>query len=408
MIMWRAHTTSVCFFSLKSRGLYTARCCFQFWLSLPHWLCDLCILLLLLQRSTAVQVRSSVWLMPQNQPSGRGLLPSPTAWSSDQHPVAMLADVSRHALGRTEGRGLGFGQLVCTHTGSVWNANPLQMGTQTTMPCAQVEDSGLLGPLQSPNWVKMCLISTVVFLPVSIIPRVEECLSLSVGDRILCLRSLTAHFCKSVCFFVSCQSHMSRHPLEGYCELSCQLGKGGVKALDHLVWISWVEGLKGWKRVGEDGDISHFFPTLQQVLCSCANSQYLSSIAGALKATRNWEGSGVTIWVSDVNSAATVFHPLLSRPISVDMSPGSVRESVSNQGKREVSKLSRELFLWGDAWDTQKNLYVCLSVALPGRICQQLYWHIHNVLACPGQLFVLVVQALAFQAIFGRLCQFCV
>ena len=73
--------------------------------------------LLLLQRSTAVQVRSSVRLMPQNRPSGRGLLPSPTAWSSDQHHLAMLVDVSRHTLGRTEGRGLGFGQLVRTHTG---------------------------------------------------------------------------------------------------------------------------------------------------------------------------------------------------------------------------------------------------------------------------------------------------
>ena len=48
------------------------------------------------------------------------------------------------------------------------------MGTQTTMPCAQAEDSGLLGPLQAPNWVKVCLISTVVFLPVSIVPRVEN------------------------------------------------------------------------------------------------------------------------------------------------------------------------------------------------------------------------------------------
>ena len=74
-------------------------------------------MLLLLQRSAAVQVRSSVQLMPQNQPSGRGLLPSPTAWSSDQHPVAMLADISRHTLGRTEGRGLGFDQLVRAHTG---------------------------------------------------------------------------------------------------------------------------------------------------------------------------------------------------------------------------------------------------------------------------------------------------
>ena len=302
----------------------------------------------------------------------------------------------------------GLVSLSALTQGSVWNANPLQMGTQTTMPCAQAEDSGLLGRLQSPNWVMVCLISTVVFLPVSIVPRVEKCLGLSVGDRIQCLRSLTADFCKSVCFFISCQSHMSRHPLEGYCELSCQLGKGGVHALDHLVWISWVEGLKGWKRVGEDGDISLFFPTLQQVLCSCTNSQYLGSIVGALKATRNWEGSGVTIWVSDVDSAATIFHPLLSRPISVDMSPGGVRESVSDQGKREVSELSRELFLWGDDWDTQKNLYVCLSVGLPGGICQQLYWHIHNVLVWPGQFFVLVVQALAFEAIFGGLCQVCV
>ena len=52
-----------------------------------------------------------------NQPSGRGLLPSPTAWSPDQHHVALLADVSRHILGRTEGCGLRFGQLVRTHTG---------------------------------------------------------------------------------------------------------------------------------------------------------------------------------------------------------------------------------------------------------------------------------------------------
>ena len=64
------------------------------------------------------------------------------------------------------------------------------------MPCAQAEDSGLVSPLQSPNWVKVCLISTVVFLPVSIVPRVEKCLGLFVGDRILCLRSLTADFCK--------------------------------------------------------------------------------------------------------------------------------------------------------------------------------------------------------------------
>ena len=70
------------------------------------------ILFLIVQRSTAVQVRSSVRLMPQIQPSSRGLLLSPIAWLPDQHLAAMLADVSRYILGRTEGRGLGFGQLV--------------------------------------------------------------------------------------------------------------------------------------------------------------------------------------------------------------------------------------------------------------------------------------------------------
>ena len=76
-------------------------------------------LIFLLQRSTAVQVRSSVRLMPQNQPSCIGLLPSATAWSLDQHHATMLADVSRNILGRTEGRVLGFGQLVRTHTGNI-------------------------------------------------------------------------------------------------------------------------------------------------------------------------------------------------------------------------------------------------------------------------------------------------
>ena len=57
------------------------------------------------------------------------------------------------------------------------------MGTQTTVPCAQAEDSGLVSPLQSPNWVKVCLVSTVFFLPVSIVPGMEKCLGLSVCDR---------------------------------------------------------------------------------------------------------------------------------------------------------------------------------------------------------------------------------
>ena len=83
------------------------------------------------------------------------------------------------------------------------------------------------------------------------------------------------------------------------------------------------------------------------MICSLANGQYFNSIAGALKAIRSWEGSGVTILVP-----------------GVDMSLGIVRESVSNQGKGEVSELSRVLIHCGDAWDTQKHLYVFLSISL--------------------------------------------
>ena len=43
---------------------------------------------------------------------------------------------------------------------------------------------------------------------------------------------MTADFCKSVGCFISRQPHMSRHPLVGHGILRCQLGKGGVQALD--------------------------------------------------------------------------------------------------------------------------------------------------------------------------------
>ena len=71
--------------------------------------------LLLLKPSTAMQVRSSVRSVPQNQPSGWCLLPSPKSWLPDQHHTAMLADISQHILVRNEGSALRFGQLVRTH-----------------------------------------------------------------------------------------------------------------------------------------------------------------------------------------------------------------------------------------------------------------------------------------------------
>ena len=90
-------------------------------------------LLLLLHRMTAVHVRSSVRLMPQNQSSGRGLLPNPTAWSPHQHHAAILADVSRRILGR----GLGLGQFVRTHTEKCLKCQSSSDGySDHSAPCA--------------------------------------------------------------------------------------------------------------------------------------------------------------------------------------------------------------------------------------------------------------------------------
>ena len=144
-------------------------------------------------------------------------------------------------------------------------------------------------------------------------------------------------------------------------ELSAWQGRRagpGSSGLDQL--SSGLVGLTGSQQKWR------YFPfvlTLKQVLCSCANGQYFSSVVGALKATRNREGSGVTIWVSDVDSAAAIFQFFLNRPIGVDMSPGSVRESVSNQDEGEVSELSRELFL-EEMPGTRRN--ICTSASLSG------------------------------------------
>ena len=100
-------------------------------------------------------------------------------------------------------------------------------------------------------------------------------------------------------------------------------------------------------RVDRESVKMPIFPVCFPLSNSCANGECLSSMVGALKATRNREGSGVTIWVSDVDSTAAIFHSCLSRPVGVDMSPDIVSESVSNRGKGGVSELSCELFLWG-------------------------------------------------------------
>ena len=110
------------------------------------------------------------------------------------------------------------------------------MDTQTTVPCAQAEDSGLLCQLQSPHWVKVCLVSTVFFHPVSVVPRVEKCLGLSVRDRVLCLTvclflsafltvavSLWLSVCLSVCQSPSLPLLPSRYASVCECVCTCLL-----------------------------------------------------------------------------------------------------------------------------------------------------------------------------------------
>ena len=70
--------------------------------------------------------------------------------------------------------------------------------------------------------------------------------------------------------------------------------------------------------------------------------------------------------------------------------------------------------LWSCSFEvmpgTPRNILyiICLSVEPPSRICQQLYWRIHNVFVCPELFLVVVVRALALEAIFGRLPGLCV
>ena len=116
------------------------------------------------------------------------------------------------------------------------------MGTQTTMPCAQAEDSGLLGPHQSPNWVKVCLVSTILFLPVTIELGVEKYLvsylsvwSLTSPSLFTCMLSLLVTFffshseacCMNMYYRILVNKNESRKVFLSWlqCRQSCQLFK---------------------------------------------------------------------------------------------------------------------------------------------------------------------------------------
>ena len=61
----------------------------------------------------------------------------------------MFVDISLHSLGRAERRGQHLVSFAALTQGRVRNADPVQVGIQNTVHCAQVENDGLLGPPQS-------------------------------------------------------------------------------------------------------------------------------------------------------------------------------------------------------------------------------------------------------------------
>ena len=182
------------------------------------------------------------------------------------------------------------------------------------MPCAQAETSGLLGPLQSPNWVKVYMVSTVFFLPVSILPGVEKCLGLSIGDGYMSAEPDCRFLQVCLLFHFTPVPH-EQAPIRRVLktELSAWQGRSAGPG---------SSGLDQFRACGVDRESVKMaiFPIFYHSPTG-ALQQYLSSVVGTLKAIRNREGSGVTIWVSDVDSSAAIFHSL---PVGVDMSPDIV------------------------------------------------------------------------------------
>ena len=154
--------------------------------------------------------------------------------------------------------------------------------------------------LQSPNWVKVCLVSTVFFLPPfsffqSPLNREWRCVLASIC-RLQGSVSAEPHcrflqVCLLFCFLSVPHEQASTAGILRT-DRSAWQGRSagpGLSGLDQLSGgLSGLTGRRGrWRYVP--------FVSHSQVLCSCTNGQYFSLIAGALKATRNREESCVTI-----------------------------------------------------------------------------------------------------------------
>ena len=273
----------------------------------------------------------------------------------------MFADISWHILGRTEGHGQGFGQHVSNLSGKS------QMAIQTTVPCVQADSKWSVGPTlvsESSQGVPgnyCCLSSTLLWIVLGLLSWPL------VGDKVVCLQSLTANFCKSAVSFPVSPTWAGTHWRDTG---NWAVSLARKKCRPWIMWSGSAElracriGMESVKMVIFHICFAHY---------SCAPVFQLNS----------WSTEGPTgtekevVSPSDVDSTAAILHSFLSRPISVDMSLGFTGKSINGFGKGEVSEFSRELFLCGNAWDIQKYLYICLTIRRPHRICQQLLWCIH-------------------------------
>ena len=173
--------------------------------------------------------------MPQNQPSGRGLLPSPTAWSPYQYHAAMLADVSRHILGRTEVRGLGVWS-ACPHSHREVSEMPIFFRRALRPQCpVRWWNTAICWARSSVQIGSRCVWYPPLSFFQSPLKREWRSLFACLWATGFCVcRVLLPIFASLSAVSFPASPHMSRHPLEGYWKLSCQLGKGGVQGLDQL------------------------------------------------------------------------------------------------------------------------------------------------------------------------------
>lgn len=174
------------------------------------------------------------------------------------------------------------------------------------MSCAKAVVGSLVSPLQCPNGILVCLVSSVQGDPASSESAAEESFCFLICGRNSWLCELASFLSEVVCTLVAWEAYMCRHPLEG--RWGC-LGKGcegGLKGLDKWTRIRGVKGLECGHGVSEDGDAAKGLSTGGEEFCCCFDGQDFSSEIGAELSSRECDAAVLSIGKSDVDSTASV------------------------------------------------------------------------------------------------------